>query len=124
MSLVVPSFLAHIEDRSVIVTAEKHALRPAVLFETLTELVLRTYNINNPKEENMYLVDMEGRPNARRVSTEMPVDLAHIAMTGLLQDYQQAAIGLLNVGESQLKALFDHASDRVDLHETIEDQAF
>jgi anthranilate/para-aminobenzoate synthase component II len=109
----VPRFLASTEGDQVLVTAEQHRLEPAVLFEMLGGTTLRFYNINNPKEENMYLAPVPDTPATRTVVTELAATEAQARMSGLIADFEGVCLHLQEVSERQFTALVEHAEQRL-----------
>lgn len=113
MAIEVPKFLATVEVDQVVVSAEPHPEQPAVLFEMLGATTLRAYNTINPKEENMYLHEMDDRPDARLVVTDLPLDEAAWRMQGLILDFESTWADLGGISARQLEALIDHAQNRL-----------
>ena len=108
-----PHFLTSLEEDQVIVTSEQHCLEPAVLFEMLGGTTLRLYNINNPKEENIYLAPVPEKEASRQAISELPASEAQLRLTDIITDFEKVCDHLRDVSERQLYALAEYARQRV-----------
>lgn len=111
-----PHFLASIREDQVILTAEQHHLVPAVLFEMLGATSLRAYNIENPKEESMYLAPIPEFEEKRNVISELPVGETQARIITVVASFTEYYEHLRNVSDRQVGALAEYARRRLDSH--------